>query len=291
MTAGFLDLEPRYRDYDKSRVVVLPIPYDATVSYRTGARFGPRAIIDASQHVEWFDDELETETYRCGIATQPPVAPNASGPQAMHEDIHRAARRIVRDKKLLLGLGGEHGVTSGLVRAVASRYRRLSILQIDAHLDLRDSYDDSPYSHASVMRRCLEYCDTIVPVGIRSRDISEQRFLRQSGITPISARTCHTSDDWMDQAVGGLGKTVYVTVDIDGFDPAFAPGTGTPEPGGLDWFQVTGLLARVARERTIVAADIVEVLPLGGQVTTEFLAAKLAYRLIGYMTGASTRPR
>lgn len=287
-TAGFLGLAPRYCDYARSRVAILPIPYDATASYQSGSRRGPDAIIAASQHVEHFDDELERESFRCGIATCPPVEANASGPAAMHEDIHKAARRIVKDGKLLIGLGGEHGVTSGLVRAVASKHRKLSILQIDAHLDLRDSYNGTEFSHASVMRRCLDYADTIVPVGIRSRDVSEQRFLRKAGIKPISAYRCHESDDWIDEALETLGDKVYVTIDIDGFDPAYAPGTGTPEPGGLDWHQVTGLLKLVAAEKTIVGADVVEVLPLCGQVITEFLAAKLVYRLIGYITAAES---
>lgn len=288
MLNGFLGLEPRYHNYARSRFAVLPIPYDATVSYQVGARFGPAAIISASHHVEWFDDELEAETYRKGIATCDAVAANASGPEAMHQDIFKAARTVVRDGKFLLGLGGEHGVTSGLVRAVATKHRRLSILQIDAHLDLRDRFGGCRYSHASVMRRCLDYCDRIVPVGIRSRDISEQRFLKKSGIRPISAHRCHESDDWLDEVLDSLGPKVYVTLDIDGFDPAYAPGTGTPEPGGLDWFQVTGLLKLVAAEKTIVGADIVEVMPIPGQVTTEFLAAKLAYRLIGYIAAAES---
>jgi len=286
--AGFLGLPPRYRDYASSRAAILPIPYDATVSYQTGSRRGPAAIIAASQQVEYFDDELERETYRCGIATCPPVEVDASGPAAMHEKIVKAARRIVKDGKLLVGLGGEHGVTSGLVRAVASKHRKLSILQIDAHLDLRDSYLGTEYSHASVMRRCLDYADIIVPVGIRSRDISEQRFLKQSGIRPISARECWASDKWIDDVLGRLGEKVYVTIDVDGFDPAYAPGTGTPEPGGLDWHQVTGLLKRVSAEKTVVGADVVEMLPLPGQVITEFLAAKLVYRLIGYITAAES---
>lgn len=287
MNNDFLGLEAKYTDYRGATYAVLPVPYDATVSYQVGTRFGPQAIITASQQVELFDDELESEPFRAGVCTLDPVEVSTDGPAAMHELITKAARKPVRDGKFLFGLGGEHSVTSGLVRAVASRYKKLSILQIDAHLDLRDQYEGSPYSHASVMRRCLEYVDTVVPVGIRNVCKEESTFLKKSGIEPIYARDCRGGGEWIERALDGLGDTVYVTIDIDGFDPAYAPGTGTPEPGGLDWYQVTALLRRVAQTRKIVAADIVEVLPIPGQAVTEFLAARLAYRLMAYVHAAS----
>jgi agmatinase len=287
MTNDFLGLDAKHADYRGSRFAMLPIPYDATVSYQVGTRFGPQAIISASQQVELFDDELGTEPFRAGICTLDPVGVCNDGPATMHEAIVKAAGKPVRDGKFLFGLGGEHGVTSGLVRAVASRYKKLSILQIDAHLDLRDQYEGSPYSHASVMRRCLEHVETVVPVGIRNVSKEESTFLKKSDIEPIYARDCRGGGEWIERALEGLGNTVYVTIDIDGFDPAYAPGTGTPEPGGLDWYQVTSLLRRVAQARRIVAADIVEVLPIPGQVVTEFLAARLAYRLMAYVHAAS----
>ncbi len=287
MTHDFLGLDAKHTDYRGSRFAVLPVPYDATVSYQVGTRNGPMAILTASQQVELFDDELRIEPYRAGVCTLNPVEVACEGPEAMHEAIFRAARKPVRDGKFLFGLGGEHGITSGLVRAVASRYKKLSILQIDAHLDLRDSYEGTPYSHASVMRRCLDHVENVVPVGIRNVAKEESAFLKKSGIDPIYARDCRSGGKWIERAIDGLGDVVYVTIDIDGFDPAYAPGTGTPEPGGLDWYQVTALLRRVAMERRIVAADIVEVLPIPGQVVTEFLAARLAYRLMAYVTSAS----
>jgi len=174
------------------------------------------------------------------------------------------------------------------VRAVAAKHKKLSILQFDAHLDLRDAYEGTPYSHASVMRRCLEYTKTIVPVGIRNVSLEEHRFLRKSGLRPVMARECAASDDWYERVLETLTDEVYVTIDIDGFDPAYAPGTGTPEPGGLDWYQLTDMLKLVAAEKRIVAADIVEVLPIPGQAVTEFLAARLAYRLMGYVHAAET---
>jgi agmatinase len=314
---NFLGLPPRYSNYRRARFAVLPIPYDATTSFQAGTREGPAAIIRASQQVELFDEELETECHKAGVATLDPLMPNMAGPQAMHEDVFAAARRIVRDGKFLIGLGGEHSITSGLVRAVMTKHKKLSVLQIDAHLDLRDSWEGSPHSHACVMRRCLDLGAKIVPVGIRNVSLEEHRFLKtvirtpsasegpglllgegrgrsialpvrkKSAIRPwvevVTARQCHTDDDWVDRVLNALGETVYITIDIDGFDPSFAPGTGTPEPGGLDWYQVTGLLRLVAAEKNVVGADIVEVMPIPGQAVTEFLAARLAYKLISYV--------
>jgi agmatinase len=279
----FLGLEPRYTDYASARFAVLPVPYEATVSYRGGTRYAPKAILDASEQVELFDEELNGEFFRCGIATADPLASDQSGPAAMQERVYRAARRVVRGGKFLLTLGGEHGITPALVRAAAGSSRTLSVLQIDAHADLRDRYGNTPFSHASAMRRTLEYADTLVGVGIRNWSREEHRFMRQAGLQPVTARECHESDRWLDRVLDTLGDTVYVTIDIDGFDPSVAPGTGTPEPGGLDWYQVTGLLRLLAAEKTIVAADIVEVAPIPGQVVTEFLAARLAYKLIAYV--------
>ena len=279
---NFLGLDAKHSDYATARFAILPVPYDATATYRSGARDGPQAVITASQQVELFDEELQAEFHRAGIATLDPLMPNAAGPEAMHDDVFRAARKIVRDGKFLIGLGGEHGITSGLVRAVAGKYRKLSVLQIDAHLDLRDSYQHSPYSHASAMRRCWPFVESIVPVGVRNVSLEEHRFCRKAGIRPVTARECFDSDDWIDQVLDQLGHNVYVTVDVDGFDPAYAPGTGTPEPGGLDWYQVSSLLRLVAAEKRIIAADVVEVLPIPGQVVTEFLAARLAYKIICY---------
>ena len=283
---NFLGLDLKFAEYGTARFAVLPIPYDATASHRPGTRAGPAAIIAVSEHLELFDEELGAEFHRCGIATLDALAPNMAGPQAMHEDVFKYARRVVRDAKTPIALGGEHGVTSGLVRAVAGKHKRLSVLQIDAHADLRDAYEGSRYSHAAVMRRVLEYTDVCVPVGVRNYSREEHRFMKKAGITPVSARQCHASDDWPDAVLDRLTNDVYVTVDIDAFDPACAPGTGTPEPGGLDWSQVSGLLRRVAEQKTIVGADIVEVMPLPGQSVTEYIAARLAYKLICYIQAA-----
>lgn len=280
---NFLALPAAYSDYRTARYAVLPIPYDGTVSFQVGTRNGPRAIITASQQVELFNEEYAREFHTAGVATLAPLAPEMAGPQEMHAAIHAAARRVVRDGKFLIALGGEHSITSALVRAVRSRHKRLSVLQIDAHADLRESYEGTPYSHAAVMRRVLESGVPVVPVGIRNYSLEEHRYMKRRGFRPISVRETRENPDWMLNAVESLTDAVYVTIDIDGFDPAYAPGTGTPEPGGLDWHQVTDLLKAVAMQRRIVGADVVEVMPIPGSMQTEFLAAKLIYRLIGHV--------
>ena len=284
---NFLGLSGKLAEYDNARFAILPIPYDATVSYASGTRDGPRAILHASQQVEWYDPDLGRESYRAGIVTLDPLEPCAAGPQPMVARIARAARRPARDGKFLIGLGGEHTVTAGLVQAARARHKRLSLLQIDAHADLRDTYQDTPYSHACVMRRVFDMDVPAVGVGIRSYSAAEARFIRKHDLPIFSPADCRDAG-WIDRVIDRLGEQVYITIDIDGFDPACAPGTGTPEPGGLDWFQVTQLLAQVCRRREVVAADLVEVRPLPPANATEFLAARLIYRLIGLVAG---RPR
>jgi agmatinase len=281
MPDSFLGLDGRDADYRAARFAVLPIPYDATTSFSAGSREGPRAIIAASRQVEDYDVELDRESSRAGIATLDPLEPDARGPDAMHERVYQAARRIVRDGKFLIGLGGEHSITSGLVRAARAKHKNLSVLQIDAHADLRDSYQHSAYSHACVMRRIHDLGVPAVGVGVRSYSRDEARFIRSAKKKIVPARVCHETQEWMSDVVQSLTERVYVTVDIDGFDPACAPGTGTPEPGGLDWYQVADLLTTVASERRIVGADVVEVRPLPPSTLTEFLAARLVYRIIG----------
>ena len=283
---NFLGLPAEYSDYRKAKFAVLPVPYDSTTSFQAGTREGPGAIIRASQQVELFDEELGTEAYKVGVTTLEPLLPNMAGPKAMHEDVFAAARKVVKDGKFLIGLGGEHGITSGLIRAVMTRHKKLSVLQIDAHLDLRDSWEGSPHSHACVMRRAIDLERNRRAGGNPQRFAGGASLLQESQDRADHGEELPLSDDtWMDQVLNRLGPTVYVTIDVDGFDPAYAPGSGTPEPGGLDWYDVTDLLRCVAAEKTIVAADIVEVMPIPGQAVTEFLAARLAYKTISYVQG------
>ncbi len=281
---NFLGLPPDACAHADARFVVLPVPYDATTTFGAGTRDGPRAIITASQQVELYDELLGRSVPSAGVATLDPLDPDARGPEFMLDRVYRAARRVVRNDKFLIGLGGEHSITAGLVKAVHQRHKTLSVLQIDAHADLRDQYQGSPHSHACVMRRIHDLGIPAVGVGIRNYSAEEARFIRTKRLPIYSARTCHECPGWIDQVLTHLGSKVYVTIDIDGFDPAYAPGTGTPEPGGLTWYQVTDLLLAVARHSQIVAADVMEVRPLPGQHVTEFLAARLIHRLLGLVS-------
>jgi len=278
---NFLDLPPPHADLASARYVVLPVPYEGTVTYGRGTADGPAAILEASEQVELFDEELLAEFYQAGVATAPAV-PAAETPEAMAERVGAAAEEFIDRGQFLLTLGGEHGITPPLVAAARRRFGEISVVQIDAHADLRDTYDGTRFSHACVMRRVLEITPRIAQVGIRN--VSREEFdacgeQARNFITPPMARTDPT---WIDRALALLGDRVYVTVDVDGFDPAEAPGVGTPEPGGLRWGEVTALLRRVCTARQVVAADIVEVRPLPPSNVTEFLAARLAYKIVAY---------
>ncbi len=270
------------------RYAVLPVPYEGTVTYMRGTARAPAAILDASTQIEEFDEELTRDFRSAGIVTLPEIPP-ADTPEEQMSRIARVARDIMRGGQFLLTLGGEHSITAPLVRAAADHHGDISVLQIDAHADLRDTYEDTPYSHACVMRRVLEVTDRLAQVGIRN--YSEQEFLdcRRQVENFLTPAMIEHDRDWIDRALSLLSEKVYITVDVDGFDPAFVPGTGTPEPGGLTWRQVTALLRRVCAERQVVSADIVEVVPVPGQKVSEFLAARLAYKIIAYIESSRRR--
>lgn len=279
-TATFLDLDPPHADLDAARFAVLPVPYEGTVTYEAGTAAGPAAILRASAHVELFDEELAGEFFAAGIATCPPVDPAADVAEQM-DRVCRAARDLHARGKFVLALGGEHSITVPLVRAAAAA-GRLSVLQIDAHADLRDAYGGTRCSHACVMRRVLEIADDACQVGIRSYSRQEADECPRQVERFITPARIAADPRWIDHVLEMLGPTVYVTVDADGLDPAVAPGVGTPEPGGLTWPQATALLRRVCAARHVVAADITEVRPIPPNHVTEFAAARLAYKIIAY---------
>ena len=266
---------------DEAKVVILPVPYDSTTEYKSGTREGPQAIIDASQYLELYDTELDREISQVGIHTLPEVQPMMSGPEPMLERVYQIASDLLDKGKLLAMLGGEHSLTLGMVRAFREKYPELSVLHLDAHADLRDQYQGTKYSHACVMRRVWELCP-IVPVGIRSLSLEEHEFIKQHKLEPFYAEDC--TPDSAPKVLANLPPQVYITIDLDVFDPSIMSAVGTPEPGGLSWHQVLGLLRAVAKERQIVGFDVVELCPREGPTSCTFLAAKLVYKLIGYIT-------
>ena len=264
-----------------ARYVVLPVPYEGTVSYAPGTVDGPAAILEASAQVELNDEELRAEFHKVGVRTLEPI-PSTETPEAEMARVRAAADAAMGEGKFLLTLGGEHSITAPLVAAAADCFGELSVLQIDAHADLRDSYGGTKQSHASVMRRVLEITPSVVQVGIRNFSLAEAAECPGQVDRFVTPARVARDPEWIDHAIGMLGEQVYVTLDVDGFDPSEAPGVGTPEPGGLHWPDVTALLRRVCAERRVVAADIVEVRPIPPSNITEFLAARLAYKIIAY---------
>jgi agmatinase len=276
---NFGGLEPEFSEFEKARAVVLPVPYDFSTTYQGGTRWGPRAILSASQNMELWDEELGA-TYRAGIHTLPEIEPTALGPEAMCARVEQAIGWIYEQDKLPVMLGGEHSLTAGAIRAAKRRYPKLSVLQFDAHGDMRDSYLDSPYSHACVMRRVRE----LVPaasVGIRSISEEEAEHFREHPVPMWSTRQFRALKGDASPILSALSDDVFVTFDLDALDPGILPGTGTPEPGGLDWYEAVDLLAAVAAKKRIVGFDVVELAPIPGQVASDFLAARLTYRMIG----------
>lgn len=267
----------QYADFERSKVVVLPVPYDSTTDWRAGAREGPNAIIDASHFMEPYDCELGREPYTVGIHTLPELQPSMEGPQHTVERVCKVTAELLDKGKFVVMLGGEHSLTIGTVRAYRERYDKLSVLQLDAHADLRDRYEGSKYGHACVMRRVIEMCP-VVQVGIRSLSREEREYIDSEGLQPFYATATPLDSG---AVVSALTDDVYISIDLDVFDPSIMSAVGTPEPGGMGWHQVVGLLTKVAEGKRIVGFDIVELAPREGPAACTFLAARLAYRLIG----------
>ena len=281
----FLGLDEAASAFDTARAVILQVPYETTTSYGGGARSGPGAIVEASRYIELFDQELGAEPSMVGIHTLPAFELTREGPGPAAEELERAYGRVLDDAgdRFVVALGGEHGVSAPMIRAHAARAgQRISVLQLDAHADLRASFEGSIHSHASAMARVLDHAD-VVGVGIRGISAEEVEVARgHDGVTLVYADEMWESDDWMDRALDALGDPVYLTFDVDYFDPSLVPSTGTPEPGGGDWYRTLRFLRRVFRERTVLAADVVELAPIPGLHAPDFLVAKLVYKLIGY---------
>ncbi|HPS78467.1 MAG TPA: agmatinase [Thermoanaerobaculaceae bacterium] len=282
---SFLGLPPEDNPQEDPRVVVLPIPYDHTTSYQAGARRGPLAILEASAYVETYDDELNRDTVaELGIATLAPVSPEAAGPAAMQARIARVARETWATGRFVVALGGEHSVTPPLVQVARAHHPDLGVLQLDAHADLRAEYEGTPSNHACAMHQLVMEGVPLAQVGIRSLTAEERQLIRDRAICTVFAPEAVTRpvESWIGRVLDALPDEIYVTVDLDVLDPSIMPATGTPEPGGLDWYRALALLRAVAERKRIVGFDVVELAPQPGHVAPDFLAAKLVYKLIGY---------
>lgn len=277
----FCGLDQDDASFDRAKAVVLPVPFERTTSYMPGTKNGPREILAASSQVELYDEELGLEVADVGIHTMPGMeSPFPSTDEAFAE-MRRVAAWIAGAGKYFVALGGEHALTAPLVAGVADVHPGLSVLQVDAHADLRESYLGDRNSHASAMRRVLEVAPA-VQVGIRNLSAPEAAAIPGLNTRVFYDWNMRQDPHWVERAVDALGEKVYVTIDVDGLDPAIMPATGTPEPGGLSWRELLQLLRLVTARKTVVAADVVELSPIPGFVAPNFLAARLVYKLIGY---------
>jgi agmatinase len=278
---GFGGLEPRHSALESSRVVIVPVPYDRTASFMKGTADGPRAAIDASAYMELYDEELEVEPHTIGIHTAPPVSGNDDPPEVMAGKVQEAVASYLKMGKMPVVLGGEHSVSIGAIRAYREAYPRLSILQFDAHGDLRDTYEGSPYSHACIMRWFAGEAPTL-QVGIRSLSREEADFIRDRRLAVVPARQFIERPQAALDLVDRLTDEIYLTFDVDYFDPGIMPATGTPEPGGPGWYPTLAFIREVCRRKTLVGFDINELRPLADDVAPDFLVAKLLYKIVAY---------
>jgi agmatinase len=280
----FCGLSKNEADYARASVVILPVPFDKTSTWLKGADKGPTAIIEASRYLELYDIETESEVFSKGIFTANPVHSTSSSVLIQKTD--SAVSKYLKDNMLVVTLGGEHSISIGAIKSYARHYKSLSVLHLDAHADSRDSYEGSRYNHACVIARVREYTGNIVSVGIRSMDVSERSSVDRKKM--FFAHEIYDSDKWINKAVGQLTDMVYITIDLDVFDPGIMPSTGTPEPGGLGWYQVLKLLSSVAKSKRIVGFDVVELCPSNSKAP-DFLAAKLIYTLLSYIYAEGLR--
>lgn len=280
----FLGEEGVPADPASAAAAIIPVPYDLTSTWRKGADRGPSALLDASGTIELYDIQTASEPWKRGIITLPPIL-HDGGPEELAERVRAAAGEILARGAVPVVLGGEHSVTIGAVDAAADAFPGVGVLQIDAHGDTRESYEGSTHNHACVMARARERCP-IVQVGIRAVDASEMPGLDSDRVFWAHEIAGRGDSGWMDRVVELLPETVYLTIDLDAFDPSLLPATGTPEPGGLGWYEVNELVRRVARERRIVGFDVVELLPLPGEHASDFIAAKLVHRVLAEVFAA-----
>ena len=280
---NFLALPREQSSLDDAQVVLIPVPYDSTTSFRSGSREGPEAIITASYGLEDYDFELELDVSEIGIHTTDALEPHMAGPGPMSERVSKAVATYLETGKTVGLLGGEHSITIGSVRAHVDAHPSLSVLYLDAHADLRDEYMGTPFGHASAARRAYECCP-IVLAGVRSLCQEEHKFIQDHDV-PVWYWESNSPRSSADAVLDALSDTVYISIDLDVLDPALMPAVGTPEPGGMAWHQLIGLLSKVAESRRIVGFDVCELAPADGPPACSYTAAKLVYKLVAYARG------
>lgn len=278
---NFLSLPEHLSNFEGSRVAILPVPYEKTTTFNHGTENAPKSIIENSAGVMWYDDEIGKNISDAGICTLEELKIE-NEPELMINAIYNKVKEIISNNKFPVIIGGEHSITQGCVKAAAEEYENLSVLQIDAHTDLADEWDGTKYSHACAGRRCFEITKKIVPVGIRCLEKEEADFAHKNNIKIFYARDIADNDDWHEDALLQLSQNVYITLDLDGLDPSFMPSVGNPEPGGLQYYPALRFLRKIFERKNVVGFDVVELCPDEKEVSSDFTAAKIIYKMIGY---------
>ncbi|MCK8479400.1 agmatinase [Psychroserpens algicola] len=277
-TKTYAGIEDQYSKLDSSKIVLIPVPYDGTSTWQKGADQGPEAFLNASENMELYDIETETEVYKQGVYLAEPVTENSS-PEQMVDAVHKTAKTYIKKNKFVTTFGGEHSISIGTIRAFNECFDNLTVLQIDAHADLRKEYQGSRCNHACAVYEASQTTN-LIQVGIRSMDVMETTVMDTE--KAYFAHEMAEDDSWMDSAIDQMTDNVYITFDLDAFDPSIMPSTGTPEPGGLLWYETIEFLRQVFEEKNVVGFDIVELCPNPKEKSSDFLAAKLYYKMLTY---------
>lgn len=283
---NFLAIDEKYSNYRDSAIAILPVPYEHTTSYGKGTAGGPSAILKASHYVEFFDEELNRELcFEKGICSLKQLDPGKKRGKKALDAIYASVKELIDDGKFVVTLGGEHSISTAPIEAHFNSFKDLSILHFDAHSDLREEYEGTPYSHACFAARVCGFTTDITQVGIRAQCREEYEFIRRNGIKTMYAfeiRQGKYGNDWQKQVISNLGKNVYITFDVDYFDPSLMPSTGTPEPDGFFWDETMKLLRMLGEQRKVVGFDVVELSPVKGNTFPDFMTAKLIYKMLNY---------
>ena len=273
---NYAGIPDKYARLDKAKVVLIPVPYDGTSTWQKGADKGPQAFLEASENMELYDIETRTEVYKKGVYLAPAVTENAS-PEKMVETVYKTTKNYIQQEKFITLFGGEHSISIGTIRAFNEAFEDLTVIQIDAHADLRKTYEGSSCNHACAVHEASKTTN-LIQVGIRSMDAEELEYMDENQV--YFAHNLY--EDWMDDAIGQMTSNVFLTIDLDAFDPSILPSTGTPEPGGLLWYETLDFLKLIFKKKNVVGFDIVELCPNPAEKSSDFLAAKLYYKMLSY---------
>jgi agmatinase len=278
MSKNYAGIPDQYANLTSAKVVLIPVPYDGTSTWGKGADKGCDAFLEASENMELYDIETASEVYRQGVYLADPIS-ELSSPDAMVEAVHLQTKEYIKRNKFVTLFGGEHSISIGAIRAFNESFNRLTVLHIDAHADLRAEYDGTKYNHACAVHEASQTTN-LIQVGIRSMDVSELKYMDQE--KTYFAHDMVNDEYWMDNAIEQMTENVFITFDLDAFDPSIMPATGTPEPGGLLWYETLEFLSKVFEEKNVVGFDIVELCPDKTEKASDFLAAKLYYKMLSY---------